>query len=103
MLMWSLWSPRTPSRRWKSIAPPYLQHEKCNKCGEFQLTPTVLEDLGKIAEFVFVATTAFTSDEADSCDNQITINTIPEPTTATLSLQALSGLAMRRRQGGMRF
>ena len=57
-----------------------------------------LEDQGMTAAQVFGSNTTFTTGEAGSADNQVTINAVPEPTTATLSLLALAGLCARRRR-----
>ena len=64
---------------------------------DIDLNLVIQEDLGKTAEEVF-GTTTFTTGEAGSSKNQITINAVPEPTTATLSLLALAGLCARRRR-----
>ncbi|MBR3902413.1 MAG: PEP-CTERM sorting domain-containing protein [Akkermansia sp.] len=75
--------------------------EKVTNAADVKLNLTIekdLEDQGMTATQVFGSNTTFTTGEAGSSDNQVTINAIPEPTTATLSLLALAGLCARRRR-----
>ena len=77
--------------------PVTFNLEKVTNVADIDLNLVIQEDLGKTAEEVF-GTTTFTTGEAGSSKNQITINAVPEPTTATLSLLALAGLCARRRR-----
>ena len=76
--------------------PVTLNLDKVTNLENIELSLAVEESLGMSAEEVF-GTTSVTTGAAGSAENQFTI-TVPEPTTATLSLLALASLAMRRRR-----
>lgn len=72
--------------------------EKVTNVANVELNLTIQEDLGMSAADVFGSNTTFTTGEAGSTSNNVTIQAVPEPTTATLSLLALAGLCARRRR-----
>ena len=76
--------------------PVTLNLNKVTNLENIELSLAVEESLGKTSEEVF-GTTSVTTGAAGSDENLFTI-TVPEPTTATLSLLALASLAMRRRR-----
>jgi hypothetical protein len=76
--------------------PVTLNLNKVTNLENIELSLAVEESLGKSAEEVF-GTTSVTTGAVGSAENQFTI-TVPEPTTATLSLLALAGLCVRRRR-----
>ena len=76
--------------------PVTLNLNKVTNLENVEIALAVEESLGKSAEEVF-GTTSVTTGAAGSAENQFTI-TVPEPTTATLSLLALCGLCARRRR-----
>lgn len=76
--------------------PVTLNLNKVTNMENVEIALAVEEGLGKSAEEVF-GTTSVTTGAVGSAENLFTI-TVPEPTTATLSLLALAGLCARRRR-----
>lgn len=76
--------------------PITLDLSKVTNASNIEVNFTIQDDLNMDAEEVF-GTTSVTIGEAGSGNNLITLP-VPEPTTATLSLLALVGLAGRRRR-----
>ncbi len=72
--------------------------EKVTNATNVELNLTILEYLGVSASDVFGANTTFTTGEAGSARNSVTIQPVPESATATLSLLALAGFCARRRK-----